>query len=344
MTRGGLAVLVALVVVGVAPMAAASTLGASGLPLSLAGDAGNDSVPPGARLAGVVGAQGAELEGDVAVRTFNASFAGAGNASGKAAVVAETVEDLSNRLATLRQRKRELDAAYENGSLSRGTYRAQVAQLAARIDALERLANTTSRTAEGLPEEALAERGVNVSAIRRLQNDAANLSGPEVAEIARSIAGKGGNAPGTARGKSGDAPGRDGGERAGAANRTDATTGNPNGANDAKEGRGAGSNDNRTTAGAGNGRGDGANGGADGSKAGGVAGPGNDTATGGESDGAAGSGDRGGGAPSNRSGETTTATAGGADPENAGGTGSDRTAGDADSRGPDGDATTARGG
>ena len=42
-----------------------------------------------------------------------------------------------------------------------------------------------------LPAEALEANGVNATAIRRLSDRAANLTGPETAEIARFIAGDG---------------------------------------------------------------------------------------------------------------------------------------------------------
>ncbi|MFB6290613.1 MAG: hypothetical protein ABEJ25_02655 [Candidatus Bipolaricaulia bacterium] len=46
-------------------------------------------------------------------------------------------------------------------------------------------------TAENLPVELLKENGVNTEAIQQLKEGTENYSGPEVAEIARSIAGKG---------------------------------------------------------------------------------------------------------------------------------------------------------
>jgi hypothetical protein len=155
-------------------------------------DATNESeneTAPGAQLAGVVAVQGAEVEGEVEQRSFGLRVAKAASNASKASVVAQQTETLESRLAALEQRRAELEAARENGTISASRFRAEMAGLAARISTLQELTNTTAETAAGLPADVLAERGVNVSAIQRLRTSAANLSGPAVAEIARSIAG-----------------------------------------------------------------------------------------------------------------------------------------------------------
>jgi hypothetical protein len=109
----------------------------------------------------------------------------------RAGVVADEVDHLDERLAALERRAAELDRAYENGSMNRGEYQARMAQLRAEQRSLERLANATETTARDLPPQALEARGVNVTAIGQLRANAANLTGPEVAAMARSIAGPG---------------------------------------------------------------------------------------------------------------------------------------------------------
>jgi len=157
----------------------------------------NATVAPGERLSGVVGVQGAELEGEVDSRAFGLRVAQAATEEAKAGVVAEQLGDIEERLKELEQRKEELDEARENGSMGEGEYRARVAELAAQTETVQRLANQTDETAGGLPADLLESKGINVTAIQTLKNDAQNLTGPEVAEIARSIAGEGvGKAPG----------------------------------------------------------------------------------------------------------------------------------------------------
>lgn len=189
----------ALLVVGAgAPFAAASpstaadAAAASGTVDVQDDEATNESeneTAPGARLMGVAEVQGAEVEGEVEKRSFGLQVAAANSNASKASVVAQQTQNLESRLAELRDRRAELEAALENGTISESRYRAEIAGLAARISTLRELTNATSETAKGLPAEALAERGVNATAIERLRTSAANLSGPEVAEIARSIAG-----------------------------------------------------------------------------------------------------------------------------------------------------------
>jgi hypothetical protein len=187
MQRTTTAVLVALLVIGVlsaVPLAMAQQTGTETNQTS-----GTGTVAPGAQLSGVVGVGEAELDGDVESRAYGIRIARANSSDAKAAVVAEQLNATEQRLTELETRKAELETARENGSLSEGQYRAQVAKLHAESQSATRLANQTSETASRLPAEALEANGVDVMAIRTLSERAANLTGPETAEIARSIAG-----------------------------------------------------------------------------------------------------------------------------------------------------------
>ncbi|MGB9964174.1 hypothetical protein [Halobacterium hubeiense] len=196
--RATVLVVAALLVVGAAaPLAAASAAGGSAAAADVAvqdGDANNETdneTAPGARLAGVVGVQAAEVEGEVERRAFGHQIRAANSNASKASVVANHTERLDQRLEDLRDRKQELEA--NRGNVSTGRYHAEMARLAAEIATLQRLTNETAETARGLPAETLEANGVNVTALDRLRTSASNLSGPEVAAIARSIAGPPGN-------------------------------------------------------------------------------------------------------------------------------------------------------
>jgi len=155
-----------------------------------ANETGNASIPPGSQLTGVVDVQKAEIEGEVESRGFEIALNRTdGNASKQAGVVAGEVTDLEDRLAELRDRMADLEQARENDTITEGEYRARIAGVSARLSTVERLANQTANASQGVPEETLREKGVNVSAIQQLTHHARNLSGPEVATIARSIAG-----------------------------------------------------------------------------------------------------------------------------------------------------------
>lgn len=196
MTRLTALFVTALVVVGTltAPAAALAqpASGASGDSPSATGaqsETNASDVAPGELLTGVLGVTEAEIDGDIDNRTFGVKVARAATAEAKADVVAEQLGDIEKRLAELRDRKERLNDARENGSIGEGEYKAKMARLAAEVETAERLANASNRTAASLPADVLSEKGIDVAAIRTLKNSADQLTGPEVAEIARSIAG-----------------------------------------------------------------------------------------------------------------------------------------------------------
>jgi hypothetical protein len=190
------ALAVAVVLAALVPLgAAAAGTGAVAQADGTNATDGNATVSPGERLSGVVGVQGAELEGEVERRAFGLQVARAASEDARAAVVAERVADLRERVGSLEQRTEALAAARANGSLSEGAYRARVAELAAQSRTVEALANRTGEVASGLPAEALEARGVDTAALAELRQSARNLTGPEVAALARSVAGPGVGGP-----------------------------------------------------------------------------------------------------------------------------------------------------
>lgn len=146
-------------------------------------------VAPGERLSGVVGVQQAELDGEVDRHAYRIALEKADDNATKAGLIAEKLNETEERLNELEERKATLDEQRESGEITEGQYRAQVAELATEVDNAEAQLNQSNETAAELPAETLEENGVNVSAIQTLQQQADELSGQEVAEIARSIAG-----------------------------------------------------------------------------------------------------------------------------------------------------------
>ncbi len=149
----------------------------------------NAAVSPGAKLAGALGAQEAELQGEMEQRTFGLQVAAAATNGSKAQVLAHTQERLQERLNETSERLEELKQARENGSISDARYQAEVTEIAAETATVRHMGNSTERAASGLPADVLQQNGVNVTAIQQLQTHAQNMTGHEVAEIARSIAG-----------------------------------------------------------------------------------------------------------------------------------------------------------
>jgi hypothetical protein len=140
-------------------------------------------------LSGIVGVGEAELSGEVESRAFGIRVAQAASNDSKAGVLKDQLNRTGQRLEEIEAQRAELKNASENGSISQGEYRARLAKLHAESQTVKKLANQTNKTAGDLPNETLEANGVNTTAIRTLSDRAKNLSGPEVAEIARGIAG-----------------------------------------------------------------------------------------------------------------------------------------------------------
>ena len=149
----------------------------------------NGSVAPGEVLAGVVGVEQAEFDGELDARTFALRLSNATTNESKAAILAAEFGSLENRSEELAERRAELTAARENGSISEGKYRAELAKLHAQSKTVQRLVNQTANASEGLPAETLEAKGINATAVRMLQSEAETLTGPETAAVAQTIAG-----------------------------------------------------------------------------------------------------------------------------------------------------------
>lgn len=182
--HAAVAVLVALGTVGALP---AGGLAADATPAAEQTD--EETLAPGERLAGVVGVQRADIEGEMETRAFGERVAAAPTNESKAGVVDAELDRLDERLADLEAEQRAVRESYENGTIDEGEYRARMARLHAEAQAVQRQANATERAARGLPAAALEAKGVDRAAIRSLRAAAGNLTGPETAAIAREIAG-----------------------------------------------------------------------------------------------------------------------------------------------------------
>lgn len=150
----------------------------------------NESVmAPGEHFSGVLGVQGAELTGEIERRTFRIKIARGASDEARAAIVAEKIHEVEARLADLEHRKRVLDHARGNGTISNGFYNAQMAIITAQQSNLQRQLDASESASAGLPPELLKRKGINASAIRVLKENASTMIGPEVAANARAIAG-----------------------------------------------------------------------------------------------------------------------------------------------------------
>lgn len=152
-------------------------------------DESDNGVEPGERLSGVISVTDAEIEGDVATRSFGISIAHAASNGSKAEIVAERLDHIDDRLTELEERKQKLDAAYQAGNITEGQYEAGVAAIAAEQATVKRLSAHSEAVANELPTDVLDKHGVSIERITDLRLQAAELGGEEVAAIAQGIAG-----------------------------------------------------------------------------------------------------------------------------------------------------------
>lgn len=151
--------------------------------------ANETNVSPGAHLSGMVGVQQVELDGEVDRRSFDRAFQARGSNESRARLIARNADSLEERLNELQVAREQLEAAVANDSISQGQYQSRAATLSARIGVLERQINQTSEAGRTIPPAVREQHGVNVTRLGHLQRAAGNLTGPEMAAIARTIAG-----------------------------------------------------------------------------------------------------------------------------------------------------------
>ncbi len=132
-----------------------------------------------------------EVSHTVENEAFNVAFERDGEAA-----VEERARQLGDRMDRAEQRKAEIDERQEAGEISERRANAEKAKLANE-------GNAVNRSSDRVLERA-AEQGINASAVETLKERASELSGPEVSEIARGIAG-----PGVADDRRPDAADRD---------------------------------------------------------------------------------------------------------------------------------------
>ena len=166
------------------------------------------SISPGERLSGAIGVQNAEVTGEVESRAFGVALGRAETDEERADIVAERIERSEERLAVIEQRQQELKERHDAGELSQGAYAARIAETAAQTESVKRDANRSAAVAHEIPETIRAERGLDDERLETLRERASELSGGEVAAVARGVAGNnvGGSMASERRGGVGGTP------------------------------------------------------------------------------------------------------------------------------------------
>jgi hypothetical protein len=165
------------------------------VPLDATAQRNETETLPGEQFAGVVGTQEAELDGELEMRAFGIAVANADSETERAELVADRLDRNGERLAEIEARQRTLREQRDAGTISEGTFRAKVTIAVAETSAANGTTNAAADVAADLPDSVRSEYGIDDARIHTLRTDAAELTGPEVADIARDIAGPDVGAP-----------------------------------------------------------------------------------------------------------------------------------------------------
>lgn len=153
------------------------------------GEDADEDIRPGERLSGVVGVQAAEIDGEVEARSFGIAISQAESNEERADLVAQRLDRNQDRLMDLDRQQDQLREHRDAGNMSNGMYQARMAQHAATVQTVNRTTNQGAAVAGTLPDDVVAERQIDAERVHSLRTQARNMSGPEVAEMARGIAG-----------------------------------------------------------------------------------------------------------------------------------------------------------
>ena len=151
-------------------------------PTATANDTANNSTL-GADISSFMQTNAAEVDGAVETGMWTAAFNATENRSVRAELVERRTSELRTELADLQQRKRELVAEREEGNISEVAYKAKVSRLRGQINALRSAIDATSTRAE--------QTNASVESLDSLRSESENLTGPEIASVARNTTGVG---------------------------------------------------------------------------------------------------------------------------------------------------------
>jgi hypothetical protein len=129
----------------------------------------NESTPgPGPAVAGVIGEQGATVDGAIRVQTVNQQLEAATTPSERAHVIARTVERTRGPVDRLKEQFEQLQAARDSGSIDEQTYVTRLGVLAARAHSLQDVTERLQVTASDIDSATLREAGVSREQITTL--------------------------------------------------------------------------------------------------------------------------------------------------------------------------------
>lgn len=143
-----------------------------------ANESANESAAFGNQLTAFMQSSAGQTNDTVESGMWSAGFENA-NESEQARMAQERTATHEQRLERLQQRNETLTERYENGSIPPNAYLAQSSRLSGQIAALQTSINDTERVA--------SDAGVDETRLETLRNEARNMTGPEVAGVARGV-------------------------------------------------------------------------------------------------------------------------------------------------------------
>ena len=170
--------LVAVPVFGAVGSIAPASDGATAVQANETNDTAASNVSFGTRISSFMQASTAETDSSVEAGMWAAGYNRSDDRE-RPAVVQSRIGQLERRSERLRDRMTRLQAGYENGTIPEVAYRARASRLTAELNALEESINETDERARAV--------GVNTSQLDRLGTATRNLSGQEVAAVARNL-------------------------------------------------------------------------------------------------------------------------------------------------------------
>lgn len=149
----------------------------------------NEDIPVGHQLSGFIAMQSEALDGELDKRAFENRVDNAESDTEKSDEIGKEVEKTKEEMKEINEKRAELREQRKAGEISQVEFRVKMAELDQRATNAEKKVEAVEEKTKGLPVEKLEANGVNADAILELRSSASELSGPQVSEIAKSIAG-----------------------------------------------------------------------------------------------------------------------------------------------------------
>lgn len=194
---------------------------------------GSNNTSLGLEISAFMQTSAAEVGGAVETGMWTAEFNETSNRSVRVRLVERRTRELRSELTDLQERKQELIAQRDSANVSDTAYQAKLSYLLGRIDALQTAINATAPRARAV--------NANVEAVAELRTKVRNLTGPEIAAIARNVTGVSAGHAGPGNG-TGVGNGQNGNGQNGVGNGQSGVDAGENGVGNGQNGVGSGQN------------------------------------------------------------------------------------------------------